>query len=220
MGCLTAGFAALAAPGLTRAAGSYSCLTCRFFDDDLGKQPYHCEQARQAAQAVQAASLRWAAGPAAAGWWPGAATGCCRRGLTLAAAALPPPLQCGICRIGGRSNYFHCDTCGSCYSIALQARYRWLLPPLLLPLLPHAVAGSCAAPPAAAAGPAAGPCFLSCCCRWLKDAALLAAPCTRACHLTPAVRAAPTAALQGNHQCVERAMHQNCPIWCGCCWKM
>ncbi|KAL4856014.1 E3 ubiquitin-protein ligase [Chlorella vulgaris] len=67
--------------------GAYSCLTCRFFDDDLSKQPYHCD-------------------------------------------------QCGICRIGGRSSYFHCDTCGSCYAMALK----------------------------------------------------------------------------GNHQCVERAMHQNCPI--------
>lgn len=67
--------------------GAYACLTCRFFDDDLTKQPYHCQ-------------------------------------------------QCGICRIGGRDNYFHCETCGSCYSMALK----------------------------------------------------------------------------GNHQCVERAMHQNCPI--------
>ena len=25
-------------------AGAYSCLTCRFFDDDLAKQPYHCDQ--------------------------------------------------------------------------------------------------------------------------------------------------------------------------------
>ena len=47
----------------------------------------------------------------------------------------PPPCVC-VCRIGGRDNYFHCDTCGSCYSLALK----------------------------------------------------------------------------GNHQCVERAMHQNCPI--------
>jgi len=30
--------------------------------------------------------------------------------------------RCGICRIGGRDNYFHCTTCGSCYSMALQAR--------------------------------------------------------------------------------------------------
>ncbi|EFN57272.1 hypothetical protein CHLNCDRAFT_21534, partial [Chlorella variabilis] len=67
--------------------GAYSCLVCRFFDDELGKQPYHCA-------------------------------------------------QCGICRIGGRDNYFHCATCGSCYAMQLK----------------------------------------------------------------------------GNHQCVERAMHQNCPI--------
>lgn len=67
--------------------GAYACLKCRFFDDDLAKQPYHCD-------------------------------------------------ECGICRIGGRDNYFHCSTCGSCYSMALK----------------------------------------------------------------------------NNHQCVERAMHQNCPI--------
>lgn len=27
---------------------------------------------------------------------------------------------CGICRIGGRENFFHCYTCGCCYSIILK----------------------------------------------------------------------------------------------------
>ncbi|CAI0444513.1 unnamed protein product [Linum tenue] len=27
---------------------------------------------------------------------------------------------CGICRIGGRGNFFHCDKCGCCYSIHLR----------------------------------------------------------------------------------------------------
>lgn len=25
-------------------AGAYACLKCRFFDDDLAKQPFHCEE--------------------------------------------------------------------------------------------------------------------------------------------------------------------------------
>jgi hypothetical protein len=28
--------------------------------------------------------------------------------------------SCGICRGGGRDNFFHCDRCGCCYSNALQ----------------------------------------------------------------------------------------------------
>jgi RING finger/CHY zinc finger protein 1 len=27
---------------------------------------------------------------------------------------------CGICRVGGRDNFFHCGTCNCCYSLALQ----------------------------------------------------------------------------------------------------
>lgn len=69
------------------AFGAYACTICPFYDDDLSKQTYHCE-------------------------------------------------ECGICRVGGRDNYFHCSTCGSCYA----------------------------------------------------------------------------ANLRGNHVCVERAMHQNCPV--------
>ncbi len=28
--------------------------------------------------------------------------------------------KCGICRVGGRENYFHCDTCNCCYSVQLR----------------------------------------------------------------------------------------------------
>lgn len=28
--------------------------------------------------------------------------------------------DCGICRVGGRANFFHCSTCNCCYSITLQ----------------------------------------------------------------------------------------------------
>eukprot|EP00887_Chlorella_sp_A99_P003656 scaffold7.g3656.t1 len=62
--------------------GAYSCLKCPFFDDDLSKKPYHCD-------------------------------------------------DCGICRragaesaIGGRENFFHCRTCGSCYSVNLQGNHK------------------------------------------------------------------------------------------------
>lgn len=33
----------LPGPG-RRPAGAYACLKCRFFDDDLAKQPYHCDE--------------------------------------------------------------------------------------------------------------------------------------------------------------------------------
>jgi hypothetical protein len=32
--------------------------------------------------------------------------------------------SCGICRGGGRDNFFHCDRCGCCYSNALQNGHR------------------------------------------------------------------------------------------------
>jgi RING finger and CHY zinc finger domain-containing protein 1 len=53
------------------AFGAYACTICPFFDDDLSKQTYHCD-------------------------------------------------DCGICRVGGRENYFHCATCGSCYAANLR----------------------------------------------------------------------------------------------------
>jgi RING finger/CHY zinc finger protein 1 len=54
--------------------GRYSCLECRLFDDDVGKQQFHCE-------------------------------------------------RCGICRVGGRDNYFHCNNCGCCYSKSIQGSH-------------------------------------------------------------------------------------------------
>ncbi|KAK9916092.1 hypothetical protein WJX75_008499 [Coccomyxa subellipsoidea] len=30
---------------------------------------------------------------------------------------------CGICRVGGASNFFHCDTCGCCYANSLQGNH-------------------------------------------------------------------------------------------------
>ena len=51
--------------------GRYTCLECRFFDDDISKQQWHCA-------------------------------------------------KCGICRAGGKANFFHCDACGCCYSKSLQ----------------------------------------------------------------------------------------------------
>lgn len=53
------------------AFGAYSCTKCPFYDDDLSKKPFHCD-------------------------------------------------ECGICRVGGRENYFHCSVCGSCYAEDLQ----------------------------------------------------------------------------------------------------
>eukprot|EP00775_Hariotina_reticulata_P005876 gene5876-6117_t len=51
--------------------GRYSCSQCNFYDDDVAKQQFHCD-------------------------------------------------DCGICRVGGRSNFFHCTTCNCCYSISLR----------------------------------------------------------------------------------------------------
>jgi hypothetical protein len=31
--------------------------------------------------------------------------------------------ECGICRVGGRSNFFHCSTCNCCYSTSLQGSH-------------------------------------------------------------------------------------------------
>lgn len=31
--------------------------------------------------------------------------------------------DCGICRVGGRSNFFHCSTCNCCYSISLRGSH-------------------------------------------------------------------------------------------------
>ena len=28
--------------------------------------------------------------------------------------------ECGICRVGGRDNFFHCTVCGACYSVELR----------------------------------------------------------------------------------------------------
>jgi len=30
---------------------------------------------------------------------------------------------CGICRVGGRENFYHCDRCGSCLSVALRGSH-------------------------------------------------------------------------------------------------
>ena len=54
--------------------GRYTCLECRFFDDDISKQQWHCA-------------------------------------------------KCGICRAGGKANFFHCDACGCCYSKSLQGSH-------------------------------------------------------------------------------------------------
>lgn len=37
---------------------------------------------------------------------------------------------CGICRVGGASNFFHCNTCGCCYANSLQVPScpSWTLP--------------------------------------------------------------------------------------------
>lgn len=32
--------------------------------------------------------------------------------------------ECGICRIGGRDNFFHCATCGCCYATTLQDKHK------------------------------------------------------------------------------------------------
>lgn len=31
--------------------------------------------------------------------------------------------DCGICRVGGRSNFFHCATCNCCYNTSLQGSH-------------------------------------------------------------------------------------------------
>jgi hypothetical protein len=56
-----------------------------------------------------------------------AAMPACSPPTWLAAAAPGTPLapqfhctDCGICRVGGRHNFFHCGTCNCCYSISLR----------------------------------------------------------------------------------------------------
>ncbi|KAG1678339.1 RING finger and CHY zinc finger domain-containing protein 1 [Nymphon striatum] len=34
--------------------------------------------------------------------------------------------KCGICRIGGRENFFHCETCDMCLSSELKAKHKCL----------------------------------------------------------------------------------------------
>ena len=48
-------------------------MQCQFFDDDLTRGQFHCD-------------------------------------------------DCGICRVGGAANFFHCSTCACCYSVGLKAR--------------------------------------------------------------------------------------------------
>jgi len=31
---------------------------------------------------------------------------------------------CGICRIGGRDKFFHCETCNMCLPVKLKNRHR------------------------------------------------------------------------------------------------
>ena len=53
--------------------GACCLVQCQFFDDDLSRGQFHCD-------------------------------------------------DCGICRVGGAANFFHCSTCACCYSIGLKAR--------------------------------------------------------------------------------------------------
>ena len=53
--------------------GACCLVQCQFFDDDLTRGQFHCD-------------------------------------------------DCGICRVGGAANFFHCSTCACCYSIGLKAR--------------------------------------------------------------------------------------------------
>eukprot|EP00249_Psilotum_nudum_P008965 c21623_g1_i2 orf=993-1571(+) len=54
--------------------GEYFCEKCKFWDDDISKQQYHCD-------------------------------------------------GCGICRTGGQDNFFHCQHCDCCYSIMLRGNH-------------------------------------------------------------------------------------------------
>ncbi|XP_071738302.1 E3 ubiquitin-protein ligase MIEL1-like [Rutidosis leptorrhynchoides] len=54
--------------------GEYFCGICKFYDDDISKQQFHCN-------------------------------------------------ECGICRVGGASNFFHCQKCGSCYYLRLRGNH-------------------------------------------------------------------------------------------------
>lgn len=54
--------------------GQYSCTVCPFYDDNIEKEPFHCD-------------------------------------------------ECGICRVGGRANFFHCATCGGCYATSLKGKH-------------------------------------------------------------------------------------------------
>ncbi|KAJ0520381.1 putative transcription factor C2H2 family [Helianthus annuus] len=45
--------------------GEYFCGICKFYDDDISKEQFHCN-------------------------------------------------DCGICRVGGSTNFFHCEKCGTC----------------------------------------------------------------------------------------------------------
>ncbi|GLT42516.1 hypothetical protein SLA2020_165110 [Shorea laevis] len=51
--------------------GEYFCGICKFYDDDITKEQFHCH-------------------------------------------------DCEICRVGGRDKFFHCQRCGSCYTMKLH----------------------------------------------------------------------------------------------------
>lgn len=47
---------------------------------------------------------------------------------------------CGICRVGGASNFFHCHTCGCCYANSLRVLLRNL--EVFLPVIPCNASGA------------------------------------------------------------------------------
>lgn len=65
---------ACACKGCGVSLGRYVCLLCSFYDDDLTKECFHCQ-------------------------------------------------DCGICRVGGASNFFHCTTCNCCYALSLRDQH-------------------------------------------------------------------------------------------------
>ncbi|KAJ0520382.1 putative transcription factor C2H2 family [Helianthus annuus] len=54
--------------------GEYFCGICKFYDDDISKEQFHCN-------------------------------------------------DCGICRVGGSTNFFHCEKCGSCFDVILRGNH-------------------------------------------------------------------------------------------------
>ena len=79
--------------------GEYFCKICNFFDDEISKKPFHCD-----------------------------GCGICRFQFFVFLAHCIPCVD-PLCRVGGRENFFHCETCGCCYATELRNNHRCIQVP-------------------------------------------------------------------------------------------